>query len=130
MRTAASGAHLAAQAARPLARAAQIALRERRPRQGLGETVRLRPCTIFRVRNDQLASRARADGLAARQAYLGELSQSGSRAACRLQPHRRTHKGDPMKLVALITGMTLPLIAFGCGGPGNEPTEVAGQDLT
>jgi hypothetical protein len=35
-----------------------------------------------------------------------------------------------MKLVALITGMTLPLIAFGCGGPGNEPTEVAGQDLT
>jgi hypothetical protein len=35
-----------------------------------------------------------------------------------------------MKLVALITGMTLPLFAFGCGGTGNEPTGVAGQDLS
>jgi hypothetical protein len=35
-----------------------------------------------------------------------------------------------MKLIALIAGMTLPLVAVACGGSGNEPTGVAGQDLT
>jgi|HubBroStandDraft_4_1064222.scaffolds.fasta_scaffold239924_2 hypothetical protein len=35
-----------------------------------------------------------------------------------------------MKFFALITGMTLPILVVGCGGSGNEPTNVAGQELS
>jgi hypothetical protein len=35
-----------------------------------------------------------------------------------------------MKLIALLTGMTIPLFSLACGGTGEDPTGENTQDLT
>jgi hypothetical protein len=35
-----------------------------------------------------------------------------------------------MKLIALLTGMTFPVLALACGGAGDDPTGSTTEDLT